>query len=117
MEVKRTIANRKLRKSRVRNQIRGTADRPRLTLYISGRHVSAQLIDDSRHSTLAHSTSVGKKNQDKNLTSRAQWVGGDIAKKAKKAGIDKVVLDRGDKRYHGRVAALADAVRAEGIKF
>jgi len=117
MERKRTIANRDLRKARVRNRIRGTADRPRLTLSISSRHISAQLVDDASHSTVAASSSVGQKNLDTNLTERAKWVGSDIAVKAKKAKIGKIVFDRGDKKYHGRVAALADAVRAEGIKF
>ena len=116
METKRTAHNRNLRKLRVRSRIRGTAERPRLCLKISGRHVSAQLIDDSNHSTLAASSSVGQKALSTNLTEKAKWVGGDIAKKAKKSKISKAVLDRGDKRYHGRVAALAEAVRAEGIE-
>ncbi|HEX9594749.1 MAG TPA: 50S ribosomal protein L18 [Candidatus Saccharimonadales bacterium] len=117
MERNRTIANRALRKTRVRNRIRGTADKPRLTLSISSRHVSAQLIDDTSSHTLAASSTVGQKNLDANLTARAKWVGADIAKKAKKASIVRIVFDRGDKKYHGRAAALAEAVRAEGIKF
>ena len=116
METKRTVQNRNLRKLRIRSRIRGTAERPRLSVHISGRHVSAQLIDDSSQSTLAASSSVGQKKLTSNLTDKAKWVGSDIAKKAKKAKIAKMVFDRGDKQYHGRVAALAEAVRTEGIE-
>lgn len=116
MEQTRTKNNRQLRKTRVRNRIRGTATRPRLTLNISNRHVSGQLIDDEARVTLTASSTVGQKNLDVNLLERAKWVGADLAKKAKKAKITHVVLDRGSRKYHGRVAALADAVRAEGIE-
>lgn len=100
----------------MRNRIRGTASRPRLTLNISNRHVSGQLIDDDARVTLAASSTVGQKNLGNNLLERAKWVGADLAKKAKKAKITQVVLDRGSRKYHGRVAALADALRTEGIE-
>lgn len=116
MERKRTIANRNLRQLRVRNQLKGTAERPRLSVSISNRHVSAQLIDDSSHTTMLASSSVGQKALKPNLSERAKWVGEDIAKKATKAKVKAVVFDRGAKRYHGRIAALAEAVRAGGIK-
>ena len=93
-----------------------SAKKPRLTINISSRHVSAQLIDDDSHHTLASSSSVGNKKLNVNMTERAKWVGSDIGKKAKKAKINQVIFDRGHKQYHGRVAALADAVRDEGIK-
>lgn len=117
MERKRTITNQKLRKQRVRRQLRGTATKPRLTVTISNRHVSAQLIDDTAQRTLAASSSVGQKSLPDNLTERARWVGEDIAKRAGKAKVSQVVFDRGARRYHGRVAALAEAARAGGVKF
>jgi len=117
MERKRTLANRHLRQLRVRSRVRGTAQRPRLTVSVSNRHVSAQLIDDSAGKTLLSSTSVGQTGLKPNLSQRAEWVGQDIAKKAKSVKVTQLVFDRGSKLYHGRIAALAEAIRAGGVKF
>ncbi len=94
----------------------GTAARPRLSVTISNKHVSAQLIDDEAQHTLAASTTVGTK-QTGTLTELATFVGTDIAKKAKKAKISAVVFDRNGRQYAGRLSALADAARKEGLEF
>lgn len=104
------------RKRRVRAKVGGTAERPRLSVFISNNHVAAQIIDDTKQATLAYATTVGQKNPG-NLTDKAAWVGAEIAKKAKAAKIKEVVFDRGGKLYHGRVAALADAARKAGLEF
>lgn len=110
------LLNKSLRKNRVRSKITGTAERPRLTVTISNKHVSAQLIDDVSGRTLAAATTVGTK-QDGSLAEQAAFVGADIAKKAKKAKITTVVFDRNGRQYAGRLAALADAARKEGMEF
>lgn len=114
--VAKKLFNRVLRKRRIRARVHGTEARPRLNVFISHRHVSAQVIDDDAHRTVASSTTV-KSKATGNLTEKAAWVGTDIAKKAKKAGVTQVVFDRGGRRYHGRVAALAEAARKEGLEF
>lgn len=108
--------NLRLRKSRVRAKIAGTSERPRLTVSISNKHVSAQLIDDQSGKTLAAATTVGAK-QTGPLADQAAFVGTEIAKKAKKAKISKVVFDRNGRQYAKRLAALADAARKEGLEF
>lgn len=108
--------NKTLRKNRVRSKITGTAERPRLTVTVSNKHVSAQLIDDVKQHTLAASTTVGTK-QTGSLSEQAAFVGTDIAKKAKKAKISSVVFDRNGRQYAGRLSALADAARKEGLEF
>lgn len=102
---------------RVRAHVKGTSERPRMRINISNRHVSAQIIDDSKHQTLVASTSVGMKSVKGNLTDKAKWVGEDIAKKAKSKKISKIVLDRGHRLYHGRIKALADVARENGLDF
>lgn len=104
-----------LRKNRVRAKVSGTKKQPRLSVTISNVHVSAQLIDDEAHKTLAAATSVGTK-QKGTLTEKAALVGVDIAKKAKEAKISAAVLDRNGRKYAGRLKAFAEAVRKEGIK-
>ena len=104
-----------LRKKRVRAKISGTAKRPRLSVSISNTQVSAQLIDDETQKTLAASTTIGTK-QAGTTTEKAIWVGTEIAKKANKAKIAAVVFDRNGRQYAGRLKALAEAVRKEGIK-
>lgn len=108
--------NRSLRKNRVRAKVSGTAIRPRLTVSVSNKHVSAQLINDELSKTLASSTTVGSK-QTGNLSDLAAFVGADIAKKAKKLKIEEVVFDRNGLQYAKRLSALADAARKEGLKF
>lgn len=115
-DLAKKLLNKSLRKGRVRAKVTGTTDRPRLTVTISNMHVSAQLIDDSKGHTIAAATTVGAKATG-SLTERAAAVGADIAKKAKKAKITQVVFDRNGRRYAGRLAALADAARKEGLEF
>jgi len=108
------------RHSRVRVKVVGTAERPRLAVSRSHRHISAQLIDDAAGRTLAAASSV-EADLRKSLggggnVAGAEAVGKLIGSRAKAAGITKVVFDRGGFAYHGRVAALADAVRAEGVE-
>ncbi len=110
------LMNKGLRKARVRATVSGTAARPRLTVTISNLHVSAQLIDDVNQVTLAAATTVGKKLTG-TMTEKAAVVGTDIAKKAKKAKINAVVFDRNGRAYAGRLKALADAARNEGLEF
>ena len=105
-----------LRKGRVRAKISGTAERPRLTVTISNLHVSAQLIDDAAQKTLVSATTVGSKAKG-SKTELATKIGTEIAKKAKKAKINTVVFDRNGRQYAGRLHALADAARKEGLEF
>lgn len=110
------LVNRSLRAARVRAKVSGTAERPRLTVTISNKHISAQLIDDVKQHTVAASTTVGSK-QTGTMTEQATWIGADIAKKAKKAKVTSIVFDRNGRKYAGRLAALADAARKEGLVF
>lgn len=109
------LDNLALRKNRVRAKVGGTADRPRLSVFISNRNVSAQLIDDTEGKTLVSASSLSMK--DGSLSEKAAKVGADIAEKAKKAGISKVVLDRNGRQYAGRLSALATAAREKGLEF
>lgn len=106
-----------LRKNRVRAKVVGTTDRPRLCVRISNLHISAQIIDDTNHTTVVAMTTVGQKLADKNLTEKANWLGQELAKKAKTKKVKAVVFDRGAKKYHGRIKALAEAARAGGLEF
>lgn len=108
--------NLQLRKARVRSVVSGTSERPRLSVSISNIHVSAQIINDETGRTLASATSVGKK-MTGTLTEKSALVGADIAKAAKKVKVKKVAFDRNGKQYHGRVKALAEAARKEGLEF
>lgn len=105
------------RKFRIRSVVTGTTERPRLSITVSNKHVSAQLIDDTKHHTVAAITTVGQKAATGNMTAKAEWVGTEIAKKAKAAKVKSVVFDRNGRLYHGRVKALADAARAGGLEF
>jgi large subunit ribosomal protein L18 len=110
------------RHSRVREKVRGTAERPRLAVSRSHRHISAQVIDDAAARTLAAASSVEPAlrtslGQGGGNIAAAQAVGRLLATRVKDAGVTAVVFDRGGFAYHGRVAALADAVRAEGVEF
>lgn len=105
------------RKNRVRAKVIGTAERPRLSVTISNLHVSAQVIDDSSHKTLLSATTVGDKNATGTMTEKATYIGEQLAKKAKSKKVAKVVFDRNGRKYHGRVKALADAARQNGLEF
>ena len=111
------LNNRTHRKARIRSVVNGTKDRPRLAVFISNLHITAQLIDDDSHKTLVYVTTVGQKSAKGTMTQKAEWVGAEVAAKAKSAKIKQVVFDRGGKLYHGRVAALADAARKAGLEF
>lgn len=110
------LINLALRKLRVRARVVGTTQRPRLSVHISNRHISAQLIDDSQHKTLASVTTTTAK-LNGSLSQKAAWVGSEIAKKAVQVKIKLVVLDRGGRQYKARLQALADAARKEGLEF
>lgn len=109
---------RQKRHMRVRNHLHGTAERPRLNVFRSLKHIYAQVIDDEKGTTLAAASSLDKDFQGYggNIAA-AKAVGAAIAKKALAAGISEVVFDRGGYIYHGRVAALAQAARDGGLKF
>jgi large subunit ribosomal protein L18 len=110
------LHNRLLRAHRVRATISGDAERPRLSVHISNAHITAQLVDDLSHQTLAYVSTVGSKASG-TMTEKASWIGSEIAKKAKTAKVHRVVFDRGGKLYHGRVKALAEAARSGGLEF
>ncbi len=118
----RTRALRVRRHARVRGKVVGTAERPRLAVYRSNRHISAQVIDDLSGRTLAAAASVEPELRSSLGTSGggnaagAEAVGKLLATRAKAAGITQVVFDRGGFAYHGRVAVLADAARTEGLE-
>lgn len=105
------------RRQRTRSNITGTSDRPRLSVFVSNRHLVAQIIDDSKHKTLAHASTVGQKAAKGTMTERATWLGTEISKQAQKAKVKRVRFDRGGRLYHGRIKALADSARAGGLEF
>jgi len=104
------------RATRVRARIEGTKERPRLSVFRSHRHISAQLIDDTTGRTLAAASDMKAKSEAKPLE-RAAAVGTELAEAAKKAGVTTVIFDRGSYLYHGRVKALAEAAREAGLVF
>ena len=108
---------RKKRHARVRNKISGTAECPRLNVFRSNTQIFAQIIDDVKGVTLASSSSVELKIKNGGNVEGAKLVGKDIAEKAKKLKIKNVVFDRGGYLYHGRVQALAEAARENGLEF
>ena len=99
---------------RVRNKVKGTAERPRLVVFRSLKHIYAQIVDDTTQKTLM---SVGSEGMDGTKSERALAVGKAVAEKAKAAGIAKVVFDRAGYQYHGRVKAVADGAREGGLEF
>ena len=108
--------NKVFRANRTRAKIHGTAERPRLTVHFSNLHITAQIIDDDKKVTLAYATTVGTK-MTGTKTEKAAKIGEEIAKQAKAKKVKKVVFDRGSKLYAGRMSALADAARKEGLEF
>jgi large subunit ribosomal protein L18 len=112
-------------KSRLRRQVRGrkhvagTAERPRLVVTRSTKHITVQVVDDLVGRTLAYASTMEAdvRSAEGDKTAKAKQVGGLVAERAKAAGIESVVFDRAGNRYHGRVAALADAAREGGLAF
>ena len=109
------------RRFRVRNRIRATASRPRLSVFRSNKHIYAQIIDDAAGKTLASASTAEKEALSDGANggnkAAAEAIGKLIATRAVEKGIKAVVFDRGQYRYHGRIAALADAARAGGLEF
>lgn len=105
---------------RIRKKIHGTAEKPRLSVFRSNKHIYVQLIDDNKGVTLVSACSREKKIADSagiKKTEQAARVGKLLASKCKDKGIEQVVFDRGGYKYHGRVRSLADAAREGGLKF
>ena len=105
------------RHARVRSKVSGTSDVPRLNVFRSNDNIFVQIIDDTKGNTLVSSSSVELKLKNGGNDEGAKLVGKDIAEKAKKAKIKKVVFDRGGYLYHGRVEALSTAARENGLEF
>ena len=108
---------RQRRHVRVRKSVTGTAMRPRLAVMISNKHIYAQLVDDEAAKTLAAVSSAGKDGCGRKNLEGAKEIGQRVATLAKQIGIQEIVFDRGGFKYHGRVKAIADAVREAGFKF
>jgi large subunit ribosomal protein L18 len=108
---------RERRHKRVRKQIFGTAERPRLVVFRSNRGIAAQLVDDVEGKTLAAASWLDKRGAKGGKQDQAAEVGKLLAQNAKKAGVQRVVFDRGGYLFHGRVKALADAAREGGLEF
>ena len=112
---------RKKRHRKIRLKISGTADRPRLNVFRSSKHIYAQLIDDIQGHTLASASTMDKELagvvSDKTKKEQAEIVGQTVAERSLSLGISTVIFDRGGYRYHGRVKALADSARKAGLKF
>ena len=104
---------------RVRKNVRGTAERPRLVVTRSSRHISAQIIDDLKGHTLVSASTLDAslRGTEGDKSALAGKVGALLAERAKSAGVSKVVFDRGGNKYAGRIAALADAAREAGLEF
>lgn len=107
------------RHQRVRKNVSGTSTRPRLVVFRSARHIEVQVIDDTVGKTLASASTLESdvRSMAGDKTARSTKVGQLVAQRAKDAGVESVVFDRGGFRYHGRVAAVAEAARAEGLSF
>ena len=123
LKVRKALTPRQKRHRRVRAKVSGTPQRPRLNVFRSSAHIYAQVIDDERGHTLAAAGSNDPELRalaqasPMTKTEKSQWVGRMVAAKAKAAGIERVVFDRGGFLYHGRVKALADAAREGGLDF
>jgi len=115
---KRSVS-RSRRHSRVRKTVTGTAERPRLVVFRSTRHIEVQVVDDTAGRTLASASTMEAdlRAASEDKTAKAQTVGKLVGERAKDAGVTTVVFDRGGYRYHGRVAAVADGAREAGLEF
>ena len=108
---------RKRRHRRVRKRVHGAAARPRLAVYRSNRHIYAQLVDDEAGRTLASASSLEEEARGEgDKTAAAKRVGELIARRAREAGVERAVLDRGGRLYHGRVRSFAEAAREGGLQ-
>lgn len=109
------------RKKRIRKKVNGTAERPRLSIFRSSKHIYAQVVDDAQGATLVHVSTLSKDLKagagEATKSDAAKLVGAAVAKACKAKGIDKVAFDRNGFIYHGRVKALADAAREAGLDF
>lgn len=115
---KQRVISRTRIKERIRSKVQGTAERPRLAVFRSLKHIYAQVIDDASGKTLAAASSNDKESSAKGANAAAaKAVGVMIARKAKDKGITQVVFDRGGYLYHGNIKALADAARENGLQF
>jgi len=112
-------ANRRNRHVSLRKRVEGSAERPRLAVFRSARHIYVQVIDDATKRTLVAAADLeeGLRGLEGAKKERAKQVGAAVAKKCLEKGIDKVVFDRGGYKYHGRVSALAEGAREGGLKF
>lgn len=122
MDRARTVRESRLRRhSRVRKTVRGTRERPRLTVYRSLKNIYAQVVDDTTGRTVCSASSVSKEIADQGTKGPklelSKTVGRLVAMKALEKGVKKVVFDKGGYKYHGRVKALADAAREAGLEF
>ena len=119
MSVKTTTEGRRRRHLRVRKKVRGTTQRPRLAVFRSSKHTYAQVIDDVAGVTVASASTMEStvRGDGGGTVAAAKSVGERLAERAKDAGIDTVVFDRGGFKYHGRVAAVADGARSGGLEF
>lgn len=115
-QIRKAKAARNRRKMRIRKQVSGTTERPRITVFRSAKHITAQAVDDVNGKTLASATSIKKGSAGGNIDA-AKAVGSALAEACKAAGISSVVFDRNGFIYHGRIKALADAAREGGLKF
>jgi large subunit ribosomal protein L18 len=115
----RSTTGRARRHLRVRKKVSGTATRPRLVVTRSARHMLAQVVDDTQGVTLASASTMEAdlRGASDDKTAKARKVGQLVAERAKQAGVEAVVFDRGGNNYHGRVAALADGAREAGLSF
>ena len=116
LQKKNTLAQK--RRYRIRKKVNGTAERPRLAVHFSNKHIYAQCIDDVAGHTMVYVSSVGGKDADVKANNEgAIALGKVIADKAKAAGVEAVVFDRSGRRYHGCVKSFAEAAREGGLKF
>jgi large subunit ribosomal protein L18 len=113
----KTLTQTEQRRRRTRAKISGTAERPRLSISVSNRNITAQLIDDIAGTTVAYVTTTKSADAKGTMTEKAIWVGEQIALLGTKKKIKQVVFDRGSKIYHGRLHALAEAARGKGLEF
>lgn len=117
MPKKTRVELRTARHTRLRKRIAGTQEKPRLSVFRSLKHISAQIVDDTTGTTLAAASTVEKDLGAKGTVEGARLVGAKLAERAKEKGISSVVFDRGGFKYHGQVASLAEGAREGGLEF